>query len=404
MISVRPSRRALIAGGSLGGLFAANLLLRAGWDVHVFEHSREDLVGRGAGIITHPELFECLARIGIPLDESFGVDIPERVAFDRSGKVIGMLALPQCLTTWGRLYELLRGAFPAERYHFGHSLARIEQTADRVTAIFANGGSAEGDLLVAADGIRSTVRAQLLPEARPRYAGYVAWRGLADERALDQAVHRDLFPRFGFSIAEHEHMLGYPVAGFTRSTRPGERCYNFVWYRPASETQGLPDICTDVHGHRHDMSVPPPLIRPEVATAVRRAADDLLSPQFAAVVRNTAQPFFQAIFDLESGHMAFGRVALLGDAAFVARPHCGMGVTKAAGDAMTLVSELAASDDDVPAALQAYESARRPFGAAVVAHGRELGAYLEGRDPANLKGHHTPEAVMREIAVTRDYA
>src|SRR5918993_4802890 len=97
-----PVRRALIAGGSLGGLFAANLLHRAGWDVHVFEHSRDDLVGRGAGIITHPQLFECLARIGIPLDESFGVDIPERVAFARSGATIGTVAIPQCLTTWGR--------------------------------------------------------------------------------------------------------------------------------------------------------------------------------------------------------------------------------------------------------------------------------------------------------------
>jgi len=396
-------RAALIAGGSLGGLFAANLLLRAGWDVHVFEHSRENLVGRGAGIITHPELFECLARIGIPLDEHFGVDIPERAAFSRSGDVLGTLAVPQCLTTWGRLYELLKAAFPEDRYHFGHSLTRIDQTPDRVVAVFSNGAFAEGELLIGADGIRSSVRARLLPEARPRYAGYVAWRGLADERALDRAVHRDLFPRFGFSLAPREHMLGYPVAGFTRSTRPGERCYNFVWYRPASEGEGLPDICTDSRGHRHEMSVPPPLLRPEVVNAVRRAAEDFLSPQFAEVVRHARQPFFQAIFDLESEHMAFNRVVLLGDAAFVARPHCGMGVTKAAGDAMTLATELSAFDGDVPAALSRYQGLRRAFGRAVVAHGRVLGAYLEGRDPADATGHHTPEAVMREIAVTRDY-
>ncbi|MDH5536122.1 MAG: FAD-dependent oxidoreductase, partial [Betaproteobacteria bacterium] len=77
------SSRALVIGGSLGGLFTANLLLQRGWEVEVFEHSGEDLVGRGAGIIPHPELFEALTRIGIPLDDSFGVDIPERVTFDR---------------------------------------------------------------------------------------------------------------------------------------------------------------------------------------------------------------------------------------------------------------------------------------------------------------------------------
>jgi 2-polyprenyl-6-methoxyphenol hydroxylase-like FAD-dependent oxidoreductase len=387
----------------LGGLFAANLLLQAGWDVQVYEHSRDDLVGRGAGIITHPELFECLARIGIPLDESFGVDIPERVAFDSSGAVLGTVPIRQCLTTWGRLYELLKGAFPAERYHLEHSVRRVEQRPGRVAAHFANGASADGELLIGADGIRSTVRAQFLPEAKPDYAGYVAWRGLADERDLDPDVHRDLFPRFGFSLAAREHMLGYPVAGFTRSTRPGERCYNFVWYRPADEARGLPDICTDVQGHRHDMSVPPPLVRPEVVRAVRRAAEDFLSPQFAEVVRQATQPFFQAIFDLDSPRMALGRVVLLGDAAFVARPHCGMGVTKAAGDAMALVDALVAADGDVDRALLRYDLARRPFGAAVVAHGRELGAYLQGSQTEAARRHHTADAVMREIAVTREY-
>ena len=100
--------------------------------------------------------------------------------------------------------------------------------------------------------------------------------------------------------------------------------------------------------------------------------------------------------------MAFGRVALLGDAAFVARPHCGMGVTKAAGDAMTLASELAGGYE-VPEALSRYDASRRRFGAAVVTHGRELGSYLEGSDTPAARSHHTADAVMREIAVTREY-
>ena len=395
--------RATVVGGSLGGLFAANLLYRAGWDVHVFEQSREDLVARGAGIITHPDLFTCLARIDISIDESFGVDVPERVAFARDGRVLGTVPVRQCLTTWGRLYELLRATFPPDRYHLGHSFERLEQTGGTVVARFANGASHEAEVLIGADGIRSRVRSELLPDARPRYAGYVGWRGLADERALAPSVHQDLFPRFGFSLAEREHMLGYPVAGFTRSTRPGERCYNFVWYRPADERDVLPDLCTDIHGYRHDMSVPPPLLRPGLVQSVRRAAEDYLSPQFAEVVNRAPQPFFQAIFDLESPCMSVGRVAVLGDAAFVARPHCGMGVSKAAGDAMALVDLMSATSGDVPEALSEYDTTRRPFGAAVVAHGRELGAYLQGARTGVARSHHTPEAVMHEVAVTREY-
>jgi 2-polyprenyl-6-methoxyphenol hydroxylase-like FAD-dependent oxidoreductase len=397
------SPRALIVGGSLGGLFAANLLLRAGWDVHLFEHSRENLIGRGAGIITHPELFTCLARLGIAIDEGFGVDIPERIAFDRSGRVIGTLALKQCLTTWGRLYELLRGSFPSDRYHLGHTLQRVDSRSAGVVATFANGFTASGELLIGADGIRSAVRAQILTAARPRYAGYVAWRGLADESRLTRSTHADLFPKFAFSLAEREHMLGYPVAGFRRSTRVGERCYNFVWYRPADEHGALTALCTDVNGRQHHMSVPPPLIRPAIVEAARRASDDLLAPQFSEVVRCAPQPFFQAIFDLDSSQITFGRIALLGDAAFVARPHCGMGVTKAAGDAMMLDDALRAADNDVPAALLQYELVRQRFGAAVVAHGRDLGSYLEGQDTEEARQHHTAEAVMREIAVTREF-
>ena len=121
------------------------------------------------------------------------------------------------------------------------------------------------------------------------------------------------------------------------------------------------------------------------------------------MVRHARQPFFQAIFDLESPRIAFDRIALLGDAAFVARPHVGMGVTKAAGDAMALADLLRDSNNDVPAALARYDERRRRFGAAVVAHGRELGAWLEGHDTPEARAHHAPVAVMREIAVTREF-
>jgi 2-polyprenyl-6-methoxyphenol hydroxylase-like FAD-dependent oxidoreductase len=401
-------RRALVIGGSLGGLFAANLLLRQGWDVEVFEQSAQPLAGRGAGIITHPDLFAALGRIGVSTGGGIGVDIEGRVTFDRDGRELERLAIPQCLTTWGCLHTLLLAAFPAGRYHLGHACTAVEQDTEGVTAVFANGHRARGDLLVAADGIRSAVRAQWAPAAQPRYAGYIAWRGLVEEGALSAQTRRDLFPRFAFSLAPAEHMLGYPVAGFDNSVRDGERCFNFVWYRPAHAGDELPALCTDVHGRRHEMAIPPPLIRPQVIAAMREAARTRLSPQFAEVVEKTRQPFFQAIFDLESDTLQFGRIALLGDAAFVARPHVGMGVSKAAGDALCLAAELAGEPRDTGAALGRYSAQRLRFGRAVVGHARALGAYLEtcaqGREDQTLRERlHTPHAVMRDIAVTREF-
>jgi 2-polyprenyl-6-methoxyphenol hydroxylase-like FAD-dependent oxidoreductase len=108
------------------------------------------------------------------------------------------------------------------------------------------------------------------------------------------------------------------------------------------------------------------------------SADTLLAPQFAEVVKKAAQPLFQPIYDLEVPKMNFGRIALLGDAAFVVRPHCGMGVTKAAGDALAIVEALE-RQASVEEALADYSEQRCRFGASIVQHARHLGAYMQAQ-------------------------
>ena len=392
-------RRALVVGGSLGGLFAANLLLRSGWDVEVFERAPTRLSGRGAGIVTHPPLVEALARAGADASAKLGVSVPGRISFARDGTVVGERTAPQVLTSWSRLYSLLDAAFPPERVRRGWALESFKQDHHGVVAHFAGGMETRGDILVGADGIRSVVRAALLPGVRAEYAGYVAWRGLADEAALPSDVHAALFERFAFSLPDGEQMLGYPIAGADDDTRPGQRRYNFVWYRPV-DAAALAAMQTDDDGRAYPHGIPPALIRPALVASMRADADRVLAPQFAAVVRASPGPFFQPIYDLASPCMVFGRVALLGDAAFVARPHVGMGVTKAAQDAMALADALA----DGARGLAAYGAARQPACAAVVQRARALGAYMQAQrasrteqDSAAL--HRTPEAVMRETAL-----
>ena len=400
-------KRASVIGGSLGGLFAANLLHRAGWDVHVFERSAEELDGRGAGIVTHPPLLEAMVRAGVPAGAVVGVSVPGRVTLDREGGVAGELALPQVYTSWSRLYALLKAAFPYERYHLAKALVRVDERSDGVVACFDDGTEVVADLLVAADGIRSAVRGHFLPQVKPQYAGYVAWRGLVDERALSQETRDTLFGRFGFCLPAGEQMLGYPVAGRDNAVAPGERSYNFVWYRPADEKADLPGLLTDSSGRVHDSAIPPQLLRAEVVAAMRADAEAKLAPQFAELVRKTVQPILQPIFDLESTRLAFGRVAVLGDAAFVARPHCGMGVTKAAEDAVVLADALR-SHTELGDALADYEKKRLRFGREVVEHARNLGAYMQAQvkspaEQAMAERYRTIEAVMAETAVTRSF-
>lgn len=398
-------RRALIAGGSLGGLLAANMLHRAGWDVLVLERANNTLSGRGAGIVTHPELFDCLEAAGVTIDDKIGVPVPGRVTLDRDGSLLQESILPQILTAWGRLYHLLKAALPAHLYRFGAGLRDFEQDAEGISVILADGSQLRGDILVGADGIRSTIRQRLLPQVRPSYAGYIAWRGLTDEAVLSTTTHRAIFERFAFCLPPGEQMLGYPVAGTGDNLSPGHRRFNFVWYRPAGEQSQLPDLLTDAQGHRHDDGIPPQLIRPDVQQAMLRAADEVLAPQFAEVVHKATQPFFQPIYDLDSPQIAFGRIALLGDAAFVARPHCGMGVTKAAADAKALMQALTRLPDDPVQALKAYDSQRQPVGRFLVGHARSLGAYMQAQiltleERRMAERYRSVEAVMRETAVS----
>jgi 2-polyprenyl-6-methoxyphenol hydroxylase-like FAD-dependent oxidoreductase len=365
--------RALIIGGSVGGLFAANLLRSVGWDAAVFERNPEELTGRGAGISTHPQLHDITKRLGIPFDETMGIHIDTVIFLDRDGGEYERRPTARVMSSWGRVFRSLRDLTPPGSYHLNKSLLRVEQDADSVTAIFADGTRERGDLLVGADGGRSTVREQFLPDEKPSYAGYVAWRAMLDERDVPPAIHAEIFERYTYCLPPGELFLGYPVPGRYNETEPGKRAYNIVWYRPTTPEK-LADLCTDANGKQHGTSIAPPLIRSDVLAWIKAQARALVAPQVAEVFARDPRPFFQPIFDLDTSRIVFGRVVLLGDAAFLMRPHPGAGTTKGALDAEYLVDAI--SQHGLEAGLRRYQRVQGAFGSGIVQQGRRDGAYL----------------------------
>ena len=392
----------LVVGGSLGGLFVANILLRQGHDVTLLEKTIGSLDGRGAGIVTHDALAEALSAAGVTVDETLGVPVTKRVTLGADGQSLGEMELPQVLTSWSRLYHMLKESFPSERYLQGKTVKSVTQDANAVKVLCEDGSQYDAELLIASDGIRSAVRAQVAPKIQPEYAGYIAWRGVCDEACLSRNTLETLFNRFGFCLPNGEQMLGYPVAGSGNDTRPGKRRYNFVWYRPASEHEELVSLLTDDDGYHYPTGIPPLKVSWKHIARMRKVAQEILAPQYAEILEKTAAPFLQAIYDVRSEQIVFGRIALMGDAAFVGRPHVGMGVTKAADEAIVIAKHIAAHGA-TPAALNAYSEERLELGQQVVARAQYLGRYMQAqgskgnRDNEKLK--RNADTVMAETAI-----
>src|SRR4029079_1750858 len=130
--------RALIIGGSVGGLFAANMLRSIGWDAIVFERNHEELAGRGAGISTHPQLHAVTKRLGIPFDDSMGIAVDSVVFLDPGGRAYHHRDTVRLMSSWGRVFRSLRDPIPDDSYRLGKSLVRVEQGDGGARATFSH--------------------------------------------------------------------------------------------------------------------------------------------------------------------------------------------------------------------------------------------------------------------------
>jgi 2-polyprenyl-6-methoxyphenol hydroxylase-like FAD-dependent oxidoreductase len=359
-------KRAAIVGGGIGGLTTAVALRKIGFEVNVYERATE-LKEVGSGMSLWPNAVrslqqidpEILARLATP-----GRSLRRMLMKDEHGERVKTLPLPagDCsgiAIHRAELQSALARSVPSTCIHLGYTFSHLLQRPNSVSLHFKNGASAEADLVVACDGIHSTVRQSLGLKTKLSNRSYTVWRGVTNVDPAPDALQ-----------------LGLERDGdFSESYGPGRRFGilrlgpgRIHWYATAN----------------HSL-LPPGL-------SERAALQDLFAgwhkpvPELIANAENAISTKVQD--RLSTLPWVVGRVATLGDAAHPISPNFGQGACLAVEDAVVLAASLQ-SHADLPRALRRYEHARYPRCLEILFMSREAGrfAQFQNRALVHLRKH-----------------
>jgi 2-polyprenyl-6-methoxyphenol hydroxylase-like FAD-dependent oxidoreductase len=358
----------LISGGSMGGLFTGIALEQSGHQPTIYERSDGALKSRGGGIVAQQSIRQFLSNHNIVDPGDITTRSHERRFLTESGEVERAVSETMVFTSWDALYRQLRDAFPDEQYRTGTTVTDV--TSETATVTIDDGTEPTADVVVAAEGGQSTTRAQIHPNVEPEFASYVAWRGVVDEAALPAACVEPFDGTFTFYQGADQLILAYFIPGPDGETESGSRRLNWVWYDTLNG-RDRSAIFTDTSDTEQRFSVSPGRLREPIRHRQHERAATL-PPVFETLVGETPDLFVQAIYDLTVPSMVADRVCLLGDGAFVARPHTAAGTAKAAGDATALAQALA-SHESVNEALAAWDQTRTEYCTTLVARGKQMG-------------------------------
>ena len=368
-----------IIGGSIAGCTAAIALRRVGCEVTVYERSRGKLEDRGAGIGMPLALLHTLIErdfVDANMAHFQATKAPfvlcagvEEEGYDR-WRLLWEQPIAAAVTNWGIVYRHLRSRLPEAVYHQDQEVTAVsDPEADAVSVHFADGHTAQFDLVVCADGPQSVGRRLLFPAQPLQYVGYILWRGLAEEQAVAN------IPRFEgrvtWAVSDTGYCLLYLVPSRTEEVAVGKRQVNWVLYENVTDT-ALPGVLTDAHGVVHPTSLPPGGASAAQVAYIHHRARQQFPGYVADAVCATPTPFIQAVFDLSIPHYRRGRLCLIGDASTLCRPHAASGAVKALTNAMALADALATSGalDD---ALYAWDAAQSAEGRRLVTLGQVMG-------------------------------
>jgi 2,6-dihydroxypyridine 3-monooxygenase len=205
-----------------------------------------------------------------------------------------------------------------DKYHLGNSVSGFRDEGSEVTVFLSDGTTKKVDLLVCADGINSTARRLLVPNPSPEYAGYVAWRGTIGPENVMAESFNFLQESITYHLMPDGHLLSYPILAVDRVTAKRKRLINWLWYHNVPKGDDMNGLLTDRDGVLRDTSLAYKRLQERHVENLRDKARKVLPPMFTELVVSTGEPFIQAIFDGVTSAMAFGRICIMGDAAFAA--------------------------------------------------------------------------------------
>ncbi len=376
--------RVLIVGAGIGGLAAALALRQAGFDAHVYEQASA-LREVGAGVAISPNAVKVLHRLGLAEAlRAVGVVSHSMDSRDwQTGALLGRVPLAEAaVDRWDApfyhlhradLHDALRAALGDPHITLGARCVAVEQRDNSVTARFADGREATGDLLIGADGIHSVVREHVAGPDRPIWSRQISWRGLAPasvghEVGLEVRHHSFWGPRTQF--------VCFYVGSGRLVNWVGNTQSDDDWHEESWSARGDRDEALKLFAGWH--------------------------PQVRELIAGTEQVFKWALFDRPPlTTWTRGRVTLLGGAAHPMLPYMAQGASQSIEDAFVLGHCLAADRDDPQRAIGEYAARRRERTAAVQNASREASRVVRLTDAAEVQARNARLAESPEAPVER---
>jgi salicylate hydroxylase len=370
---VRP--KIVIIGGGIGGLFAANALLKHGCTVSIYEQAAA-LGEVGAGVYITPNSVRQMERVGLgDAVRKWGAPVSEKSFYFRhDGTPIAPVRVTDS-SGWAANYGMhradivnfLAAGIPDGVVHCAHRAIEFAQDEQSARVKFSNGVVVEADVVIAADGIHSGLSPYIAPPSKPIFHGTIAYRGLVPKDRLPDWP----MDRWEMWVGPSKHFLVFPVRHGTM--------VNYVGFVPTDEQM------------KESWSAPGD---PDTL----RAAFEGWDPRMGAVLAQVEQCFRWALYDREPlPTWTNKRLTLLGDAAHPMLPHLGQGANQAIEDGMALATILSESTD-IFLSLRTYEKLRRQRVADI-----QLGARINGLRVDSMSGYANLKKRDEELAAHADF-